>query len=270
MLVLLATEAFDNWQGAGATATLRISALTTFTTSAGEVIFGQYEPMPWFRDVPCTIGSRVDGAGATLRTLVIPAIELPSTVDSPDNPSARLSFAIKGQSESEFQALPGFEGVLVPADANLTWTELLEYNQLTLAPPVSDWRDVVLQLISENSGGVPDATTTLAGKVRLSAAPSGAPVAISATDPRMQPATTSQTGLLSATDKAKLDPYIHVQNDTSTTWTVVHNWGVQYCSTVTVFTSAGDEVESLITYDSPNHLTIHFPGQFSGIAKVKP
>lgn len=266
MLVRLATESFDNWQGLGTTATLRISALQTFTTSAGEVIFGQFEAIPWFRDIQCAIGSRVDGAGMTLRTLVIPEIELPSTTDSPDNPGARFTFQVKGATGLDFQSLPCFEAVRIPAVSNLTWLDILEYNQLNPVPPSTDWRDVVLQLIAENAGGVPDATPTTAGKVRLSTAPSGAPVAISATDPRMQPATPSQTGLLSAQDKARLDGILHEQPVAATVWTVNHGLGMQYFSVI-VIDSAGDVVDGKIDFENSNQLKITFSAPISGLVR---
>lgn len=268
MIVVLQAETLDNWQGPGTTAVLRIAALDTFTTAEGQMIAGEYEPFAWYRDVTCTVGTRTDGQGAVIRTLQIPAVEIPATADSPDNPQARFSFSLRGATETEFHPLPGFGSVSIPAQTPRTWEQILNYNRLP-EPAPADWRNQVLSLISSSINvTVPLATATVHGKVALSVAPSSPsnPIAASVNDPRLSPATNTQDGLLTAAEKRLLTPHQHDQAVAASVWTITHNRDRQYPD-VHVFDSAGNEVEGDISYTT-NQLVITFSAAFSGVAFV--
>ena len=56
----------------------------------------------------------------------------------------------------------------------------------------------------------------------------------------------------------------HYQNTPSDTWTIVHNLNKR--PSITVLTSAGDEVEGDVTVNSLNQITITFCASFSGSA----
>jgi len=58
--------------------------------------------------------------------------------------------------------------------------------------------------------------------------------------------------------------YVHDQAIASATWTINHNLG-KYPS-VTIVTSAGDEVEGDIDYTSINTVQLTFSGAFAGKA----
>lgn len=268
MLVTLGTQTLDNWAGSGTGATLRIAANSTFTSSGGAIVAGQYDPSPWYRDLVCTVGTRVDGQGGTVRTLLIPTIEIPSTADSPDNPAARFSFYVKGSLDSEFVPLPGFGSIAIPAQSPLTWQALLAYNRLPEVPPVQNWQELVLALI-QSATGVAPATTGIAGKVKISAAAQDGtnPIVVSITDARMQPATPTQDGLMSASDKKLFNGYIHEQLVPASSWVITHNLG-RLIPNVEVLDSANSRVIGDVSYQNTNQLTISFSATFAGKAFI--
>lgn len=67
-------------------------------------------------------------------------------------------------------------------------------------------------------------------------------------------------------DIPALVAYRHLQNATSTTWTVVHN--LNFYPNVTVFDSAGTQVEGSVTHTDETTLTITFSSAISGKAHL--
>jgi hypothetical protein len=67
-------------------------------------------------------------------------------------------------------------------------------------------------------------------------------------------------------DLIALVSYRHTQNTPLTIWTVVHNLG--FYPNVTVFNSAGDQVEGSATHNDTNSLTITFSTALSGKAHL--
>lgn len=58
--------------------------------------------------------------------------------------------------------------------------------------------------------------------------------------------------------------YNHVQNASSTTWTIIHN--LKFLPNVTAFDSSGTQVEGNVVHSSINQLTIEFSAAISGNA----
>lgn len=69
-----------------------------------------------------------------------------------------------------------------------------------------------------------------------------------------------------AEDVVALVSYRHTQNAPLTTWTVVHNLG--FYPNVTVFNSAGSQVEGNVVHNDSNSLTITFSSTVSGKAHL--
>lgn len=64
----------------------------------------------------------------------------------------------------------------------------------------------------------------------------------------------------------ELVSYRHTQNVLSTEWTVNHN--LNFYPNVTVFNSAGDQVEGTVTHTNETSLTINFSTPLSGKAHL--
>jgi hypothetical protein len=77
------------------------------------------------------------------------------------------------------------------------------------------------------------------------------------------PAGTSGT---SASDVVELVSHMHIQTTPSTTWTVNHN--LNFYPNVTVFDSAGTQVEGSETHVNATTLTIAFSSAISGKAHL--
>jgi hypothetical protein len=60
--------------------------------------------------------------------------------------------------------------------------------------------------------------------------------------------------------------YRHLQNVVSTTWIINHN--LNFYPNVTVYNTAGDQVEGLVTHDNENKLTITFSSAVAGKAHI--
>ena len=58
--------------------------------------------------------------------------------------------------------------------------------------------------------------------------------------------------------------YIHYQDVAAETWVITHNLGKM--PSVTVVTSAGEQVVGDVHYNSSNKVTIDFVGAFAGVA----
>lgn len=71
---------------------------------------------------------------------------------------------------------------------------------------------------------------------------------------------------LQASEIADLVSYRHVQNTPLTTWTIVHN--LNFYPNVTVFNTAGDEVEGSITHTNETTLRIIFSSAIAGKAHL--
>lgn len=69
-----------------------------------------------------------------------------------------------------------------------------------------------------------------------------------------------------AEDVIALVSYRHIQNASLASWTVVHNLG--FYPNVTVFNSAGDQVEGNVVHNDNNSLTISFSTTMSGKAHL--
>lgn len=88
------------------------------------------------------------------------------------------------------------------------------------------------------------------------------------TDAILPLATTTNAGLLSPTDKVKINNqfHIHTQTTPSTTWLITHNLGRNAKSVIT--DNAGVEYEGQIIHTNINQLTITFNTAFSGKATL--
>jgi hypothetical protein len=71
---------------------------------------------------------------------------------------------------------------------------------------------------------------------------------------------------VSADDIVPLVSYRHTQNAPLTTWTVNHN--LNFYPNVTVFNSAGSQVEGTVTHANETSLTITFSSAVSGKAHL--
>ena len=69
-----------------------------------------------------------------------------------------------------------------------------------------------------------------------------------------------------ADDIVALVSYRHTQNAPLTTWTVNHN--LNFYPNVTVFNSAGDQVEGTVTHIDATSLTVNFSTALSGKAHL--
>lgn len=264
MNITIPSLTIDNWQHVGTVAKLRIFALQTFKSAENVLVIGASSPArDWYLELVCTIGTRVDGAGQTIRTLTIPAIQLPSTIDS-DTPDARYYALFADDSGRVLQPFYGFEYFSLPASSPYTWQQIRAYNSLATVTP-DNWQTQVQSLINASLPGA--ATTTTAGVVKLSTPPSGDSVVVAVTDPRMQPATPSQNGLMSATDKKIFDGFVHEQNVLALTWTIVHGLG-RIITDVAVQDTAGTYIDGVIIYSDQNQLIVQFSAPFSGIAYI--
>lgn len=67
-------------------------------------------------------------------------------------------------------------------------------------------------------------------------------------------------------DLVALISYRHTQNAALTTWTIVHN--LAFYPNVTVFNSAGDQVEGSVVHNDTNSLTVTFSTAISGKAHL--
>ena len=265
MNITIPSLTIDNWQHVGTVAKLRIFALQTFKSAENVLVIGASSPArDWYLELVCTIGTRVDGAGQTIRTLTIPAIQLPSTIDS-DTPDARYYALFADDSGRVLQPFYGFEYFSLPASSPYTWQQIRAYNSLATVTPPDNWQTQVQSLINSSLPGA--ATTTTAGVVKLSTPPSGDSVVVAVTDPRMQPATPSQNGLMSATDKKLFNGYEHNQLVPSATWVIVHNLGRLYPE-VKVIDSAETQVYGDISFQNTNQLTVTFSAGFAGKAFI--
>ena len=263
MNVTIQAVTLDNWQHAGTAAKLRIFALQTFKSAEGLIVTGAVNPATdWYREINCTVGSRTDGTGATIRTLSIPALELPSTTDS-DTPDARYYALWADDTGRALQQWFGFEYFSLPPSSPTTWAAIRAFNVLPVIPP-DNWQNQVIALI--NSALPVAATTATRGTVKISVAQAD-PVAVTTNDPRMSPATTLQSGLMSAGDKRIFDGYTHDQITPSTTWVITHNLGRWYPD-VQILDSANSIVIGDISHQSANQLTITFSAAFAGKAFV--
>lgn len=74
------------------------------------------------------------------------------------------------------------------------------------------------------------------------------------------------TSGLQSSEIANLVSYRHIQNTPSTTWTIVHN--LNFYPNVTVFNSAGDQVEGNVTHSNQTTLTINFSSTLAGKAHL--
>lgn len=151
MNVTIQAATLDNWQHAGTAAKLRIFALRTFKSAEGLIVTGAVNPATdWYREINCTVGSRTDGTGATIRTLSIPALELPSTTDS-DAPDVRYYALWADDAGRALQQWFGFEYFSLPATSPTTWAAIRAFNVLPAIPP-ANWQQSVLDLIAANAG----------------------------------------------------------------------------------------------------------------------
>lgn len=58
--------------------------------------------------------------------------------------------------------------------------------------------------------------------------------------------------------------YVHRQDVASKTWTITHNLGK--CPSVTIVTSAGEQVVADVLYKNLNVVELNFCGAFAGVA----
>lgn len=151
MNVTIQAVTLDNWQHAGTAAKLRIFALQTFKSAEGLIVTGAVNPATdWYREINCTVGSRTDGTGATIRTLSIPTLELPSTTDS-DTPDARYYALWADDTGRALQQWFGFEYFSLPPSSPTTWAAIRAFSVLPTIPP-DNWQNQVIALIAANAG----------------------------------------------------------------------------------------------------------------------
>jgi hypothetical protein len=122
-LITIAAVTLPDWQGNATGISLLIYTNSEFTAQSGTIHAKSVRSNlaslgTFFKSVPCT----VDGTG----DLVIPQLQLDSTVDSPDNPGATYSAVIfdatSGKPVQPFGTKECFE---VPADpADTTWATI--------------------------------------------------------------------------------------------------------------------------------------------------
>lgn len=158
MNVTIQSAVLDNWQYAGTAAKLRIFALQTFKSAEGLIVTGAVSPAAdWYRELTCTVGSRVDGSGQTIRTLSIPSFELPSTTDS-DMPDARYYALFADDAGRALEPWYGFGNFSVPATTPTTWGAIRAFNALPTIPP-DTWQSQVLALITATPEAILTFTT---------------------------------------------------------------------------------------------------------------
>ena len=121
-LITIASVTIPGWQGNTAGVSLRIYANAPFTAESGTIYPQSVMTNPislgtFFQSYACTVAS-----GA----LTIPAVELDSTVDSPDNPDATYSAVLwdgaSGQPIQQFGTRSQF--TLSPSPTSTTWAAI--------------------------------------------------------------------------------------------------------------------------------------------------
>lgn len=120
--ITIASATIPGWQGNTSGVQLRIYANQSFTASSGTLYPQSNANAPaslgtFFQVYPCT----VSGGG-----LVIPAVTLDSTTDSPDNPDATFSAVLfdtqSGKQIQPFGTFPSFP--LNPTPTSTTWAAI--------------------------------------------------------------------------------------------------------------------------------------------------
>lgn len=71
---------------------------------------------------------------------------------------------------------------------------------------------------------------------------------------------------IQSSEIAELVSYRHLQNTPLTDWTIVHN--LNFYPNVTVFNTAGDQVEGNVTHTNDTTLTINFSSAIAGKAHL--
>jgi hypothetical protein len=120
-LITIAAATIPNWQGNTTGVSLRIYANEAFTATSGNMYGLGVQKNPaslgtFFLSVACTVSG-----GA----LVVPAVEIDSTTDSPDNSAATYSAVLwDGASGRAVQSFGTFAQFAVPPTTPTTWQAL--------------------------------------------------------------------------------------------------------------------------------------------------
>jgi len=121
-VISIASVTVPGWQGNTSGVTLRVYINTAFSAATGTLYPQTVRCAPaslgtFFREYACSVSS-----GA----LVIPAVSLDSTVDSPDNPNAtytaELHDSASGKAIQQFGTFSTFP--LAPAPTSTTWAAI--------------------------------------------------------------------------------------------------------------------------------------------------
>lgn len=132
-LVTIQSATIPNWQGASDTVALFILVNASFTAATGTIYPATHrDHLPYGGRQ--SIGAFYLSAACTVsgNNLTIPAIELDSTEDSPDNPSATFSAVLwdtsVGQPIQPFGTFPAF--ALAPSPTPTSWAVIFEAETL--------------------------------------------------------------------------------------------------------------------------------------------
>lgn len=219
--ITVAAQTVPNYTGANGSVVLRLYAPHAFLTSTGAGIVQGTPTGDFYKEVECTV---TDGV------LTIAEFTIDSTSDSLDKPeTARWAAAFVNTTANRIVVWETFKKFRVPATPTSTyWKDIKAYTEASeeaadTAALDEYIRDTVAAFVRQ-SGGVTiahddaadtltfstaviaDASTSVKGVVLLSTAPVSAasPIAVGDNDARLNDATTSTRGLMTAADKTKL------------------------------------------------------------------
>lgn len=205
--IIIAGESFDGYNYGGSAATVRFYASDTFTASDGRIVAAGTagSTTGFFRTLTCAVSGT---------TLTCPSVTLPSTTDSLTVPTATWTAVLFDHKGTKRDFFPVANFKLPHTVGNsTTWAVISQYQGTAPRPPSSGYltADQTLSTIASSVNVGNPATTAALGRIKLNLAPADAasPIAVGANDPRLNVATTTTNGIMSAADKALLDSLIN-------------------------------------------------------------
>jgi hypothetical protein len=165
----------------GSFGTIKVFSNKTFIAFDGTIVpFGEVGGSGFFKSVTCSVASN---------TLSCPSFALPSTTDALDDQTARYTFVLYDSKNVKRDIL--FANLFVPSSlgSNLTFAQIVLANKQTV--PNRDTstytRTETNAQIALAAGALNDASDSVKGRTRLSAAPvsSASPIALAENDKRV-------------------------------------------------------------------------------------
>lgn len=175
MQITIGATTIPNYQAGGSVASLRIYTNDSFFGGGMEYVAGQGY---FYQEIACTVAANV---------VTIPSFVLESTTDS-NNDTATYTAVLFDHNGTKVTTLMSGAEFSVPPVTPTSWTALMIYNQAVVRKMTDDYYTAnQVQALLNNPDIVPDATTSVKGKVKLDTTPASpaVPVVVGANSPKI-------------------------------------------------------------------------------------